>query len=384
MTINILILSSRSSGGAYLAAKRLTDRLNSSENLSAVLFSLDADARKKSFWLFWVWKMCLFVDRYLRTLLFHSKYLPYSINFLIKYFPSIRMLPNLSDFDKLVCVWTGDGLNLEALLSKINKRYKLEIVLMLCDYGFTTGGCHFLNECTNADSGCKKCPAAKNTLGKTIVSRRYEALAKIVADCSRYIAFNENLYRFAKQHHERVARFQFINPQNFFTPGSISVGNKKLLILAYDIADLRKGLSVSVHWLQKNSTFLELNCVDVYCFAPVQDYLQQNGVNSKAFPLASNDLELSLIYKDVDFVLSTPIEDAGPMMAYEALLSGCFLISSDVGAANEFEIEKNSIGRYITSSFDDLDLTKIDKQLISMKTNRILQRYQKVEDLIGK
>lgn len=383
MTINILILSSRSTGGAYLAAKRLADRLNTSENLNAELFTLDPDARKISSWLFWVWKMCLFVDRYLRALLFHSKYLPYSVNFLIGYFPITRMLPKLSGFDKLICVWTGDGLNLEALLSKINKKYELEIVLMLCDYGFITGGCHFLNGCNNADNRCKQCPAAKNILGKTIVARRYDKLNQIIADCSSYIAFNENLYRFALQHHERVKRFQFINPQNLFTPGSTTVGNKKLLILAYDIADLRKGLSLSVQWLQKNNTFLEVNCVDIFCFAPVRDYLQENGINASALPIVSNDFNLSLIYKDMDFVLSTPIEDAGPMMAYEALLSGCFLISSDVGAAHELDIEKNYIGRYITSSFEDLDLTQIDKHFISMKTNSIFQRYQKVEDLIG-
>ncbi len=62
---------------------------------------------------------------------------------------------------------------------------------------------------------------------------------------------------------------------------------------------------------------------------------------------------LAKLYSSCDIFLCPSVEDNGPMMINEAVLSGCAIVSFDVGVSQDLVSDING---YLAENFNDYDL----------------------------
>ena len=389
-----LHITGRCSGGAFLAAQRLAVISDSISGVESKCLSIES-IEKKYLASSYFRKLRKFIQSFFSKLMFLSEYLPYSAFVLNSPFV-IRGLKNeigLYSPDVVVLHWLGDEISSNKVIKIISSSECNRVFFHLSDFQYLTGGCHFLNGCDGYKMSCTHCKMSKNKLAKYLVSvNKKNNNDYLRLSNSLCVAFNKLMIDSCDDIGARCIYYTPPISQVVFSPVFDRVnqnGGCKVLVAAYDKEDTRKGLNNTVDFVLENKKTLINNNVQLIVFEPVFDTLRDIYPNVVSEQIRKSDEELAGIYQYADVMITTPYEDAGPMMVYEALLCGVFIVSTRVGAADELELQENGIGLYLDNPNYQKILAEqlsrsIDKMFISKKTVEILnQRTSAKEMLIG-
>ena len=254
------------------------------------------------------------------------------------------------DADVLVLHWVAYFLTV-ADIEEIVARVKCQVAWYAMDMAPFTGGCHYSWGCEKYNDNCTPCSAARfGALAPFIGSNRRAKKALFDSGRVRIIAPNHWVKSQAERaigKHVPVAYIPLSGQVFGQLIGDISrdQGRKDFRIFfgyanflperkgARHFADAMKALKQK---LDSTHTDGQVNPLVLLPGTGSDDAL------ARLIPFdvmwigrAQEDAELAALYEQADCFVNTAIEDSGPLMVSEALMSGLPVVSFDVGIARE-------------------------------------------------
>tara|TARA_B100000579_G_scaffold247435_1_gene203306 strand:+ start:735 stop:1979 length:1245 start_codon:yes stop_codon:yes gene_type:complete len=323
------------------------------------------------------------------------------INFFEKFKPDIVIFHWISNFINPI------------LFKQIYKKYKCRIFWNIIDIAPLTGGCHINWGCINFKSTCNNCPAVgtlfqsrpKNTLKNKIeifknlkVNFLYTGkwMGKQIENSS--IAKNHKSYKLMIPVDEKLFKPKpLIKRKN-----SWRINTKKKIILFRSSSHLRKGIDILVsaidHLINK-SYFLK----NKFCLLSIGDKFAEErlkNIDIEYINLGNirSENKLSEVYQLSDIFVSPSIDDVGPMMINEAVISGLPVVSFNIGVAEDLIINKingyivkkksyknlsNSLKKYLNSSNEEINKMKKKSRAIGVEKTS-LKKHIKIFNKIIK
>tara|TARA_Y100000816_G_C26105202_1_gene586996 strand:+ start:2851 stop:4083 length:1233 start_codon:yes stop_codon:yes gene_type:complete len=375
--MKILHLSTNDFGGAGSAALRIHNACLKN-NLESLLIVKNKTTRLNNVFSSnsknIISKIKLFLNRVIIRIFYKYDYFMYSL--FESDFQNVDEILTRTNFkpDHIILHWTSGFINLDEIIA-LKKKYGCNVYQYLMDLSPITGGCHYANGCENFSSGCFNCPASKTLdLGQLSSKRLFSQFEKHKELDTCFLSPNYNF-----KHYIDKSIYKGFKSNNLYIPIDESIfnrkkdlkGNKfKILFGARNIKDKRKG------WDFFKEAILHFDQIakkenlskKIEIIVPGMDsrnFFEGKHFYFKKTKLATNEKDLSRIYQKVDLFINCSIQDAGPMMISESLMSGVPVISFDVGICSE--VIKDFKNGFVVNEFNSRKIS--EKILFLSKLN---------------
>lgn len=250
--------------------------------------------------------------------------------------------------------WVAGFLNNENI-QKLTKKFPNKVYWFMMDMAPITGGCHFSFGCQNYKNSCQICPADVFQLG--IPKKNMDFKKKLINDHNlRFITpnkFVKNQLPYYLQNNTSILYIP-INEEVFFPSHNKNLSEIRILFGSKNIKDSRKGLIYFIEMLKNLEVIFQgtKETEIIICIPGKLDKGVKNKISFKIeeLPHANNDNELSNLYREVNIFVCCSLEDSGPMMVTESLLSGLPVLSFEVGICTE--IIKNNYNGAVVPMYD--------------------------------
>ncbi|OEK06780.1 glycosyltransferase [Roseivirga misakiensis] len=233
------------------------------------------------------------------------------------------------------------------------------VILYMMDMAAVTGGCHFAWNCDGYLKACGKCPAYYSDTGNDLSRVNWEFKKKYIDQMNiALVAGSDGL----DQQTHQSSLFKAVPKSKLLLPIDDDVFRKKdhgvarkalglpeekklILFGAVSTWEKRKGLKELVDCLHKLKAMLTKDSPEVELL--VAGKSQEDFLNSLPFKCHAlgfmNHQGLSQAYNAADVLVSPSIEDSGPMMINQSLMTGTPVVSFNIGVGPDL-IENGSTG----------------------------------------
>ncbi len=258
-------------------------------------------------------------------------------------------------FDYIFVYYTSGFLTLSKI-EEVANYYGAKLIVYPMDMEPMTGGCHYSWGCDGYKSGCASCEFVKSSVARSLIR---SSAAKKMAVASRtgatVLAASELLYKqlneSANYRDSTIVRCLIPVDQDAYNPANRSQFRKKLKVLNSDIViyfgaqsldDPRKGVAILLEALADLIPKLELSLksrlvlLSVGSTKPVYRF---GGVRSIHYDYIHDKALFEGLYAAADLFISPSVEDSGPMMVNESILSGVPVIAFKTGVANNLVVD---------------------------------------------
>tara|TARA_R110002049_G_scaffold279954_1_gene459174 strand:- start:318 stop:1568 length:1251 start_codon:yes stop_codon:yes gene_type:complete len=296
-----------------------------------------------------------------RKLQFYPKYnvysaRDYSSSDLVTKIEKLGFEPNV-----IILHWVANFVSL-ADIRKLKNKYKSRFFWFSMDMAPLTGGCHYSWGCNGYLKDCSSCEAARGQWGFDKPAIYFAHKKEIIRECEvSVIVPNRWVLAQAK---ESGLNFKSINlcylplDSSIFTPSVVANSGSVITIFfgAININDSRKG---GRYFIQSMSFLHELlirNNIDPAGVKVVIPGEKRTSLEEEIpflierIGFASTDIELAEFYQNADIFVSTSMEDSGPMMVLESLMSGTPVAAFDIGVSKE--VLETSYNGYLVRAGD--------------------------------
>lgn len=374
-------------GGAGTAAMRIHTNLRrvGVDSRMLVLYQHSDD----------IWVKSLAKSKYLFQIkrLFHKMLLKfYSVS--DYYFQRQNLSPNLSvkilrenvDFepDVIVAHVLSHFLSPQDVL-KIHNMTNAPIIWNLLDMAAFTGGCHYSWSCRRYEENCGNCPALRlrgyEDLSRKIWQEKFDVMSNMNM---AVIAGSTLLHNQAKR--SSLFRYSQINTillpvdPDIFHPSDRSEAKKKLGLTenkktlffgAQALKNRRKGMDYMLNALSSlsDNPLVDNDSIEVVTAGNISDlsYLEKMNFSHKHLGYIREELRLALAYQAADVFVCPSIEDSGPMMINESMMSGTPVVAFDMGVASDLIIPL--VTGYIAELMNVDDLANGIVSILSLNEN---------------
>lgn len=265
-------------------------------------------------------------------------------------------------------------------ISLLQQRTGARIVFNLLDMGLLTGGCHVSWDCEGYRGRCASCPALPGRLGTQISEKTLVKQLEIVNNLDHVVVVPTS--QIAKAAHRATlfskSRFERIligvDPDRL---GQVTMGDARdalglerdasyLFFGSQDLSDPRKGMRLLLAALQQLDADGSLAYAKVRLLVAGKAdglgalYKLQSPVHSLGFV---DPAKLALAYCAADFFVCPSIEDYGPMMINEAMMSGTPVVGFPIGVLPDLVIDGKT--GLLAKSTDVSGLTAALKQALA-------------------
>jgi glycosyltransferase involved in cell wall biosynthesis len=228
---------------------------------------------------------------------------------------------------------------------------RVPIVWHLLDMGPLTGGCHYAWDCRGYTEECGRCPAIRSRRRDDHSHRTLTA--KVVAARGSNIAFVAASGWLRRQAAEatvcrgkRIEQILLGVDPEVFRPVPREEARRRLglpdgarivFVGALSIKDARKGMGVLIKALSLLAERYGGRRRDVMVVTAGKDpglvRLDSCGFPRKHLGFLTDDRVLATAYQAADVFVCPSIEDSGPMMINEAIMSGTPVVAFEMGVA---------------------------------------------------
>lgn len=272
--------------------------------------------------------------------------------------------------DIIIAYWTKYAFNQE-LLYELSKFYGAPIVYFMMDMAPLTGGCHYSFDCTNYQQECGKCPALNSSSNNDLSHKTWRFKRKFIEKTNiHYIACSSTLINQAEKsslikgkevYHLMLGvdakTFESVDRREARKLLNIEINKKIIFFGAASISERRKGLNYLVESLDKlhKAQSEKFSNEDVLLLIAGGKF---QGVeipfDYKYLGYLGNEKELALAYQSCDVFVCPSIEDSGPLMISQAIMSGRPVVSFDMGVAPDLVINNKTGYKAELGDSDDL------------------------------
>ena len=279
-----------------------------------------------------------------------------------------KLILNKLDYipEIIIVHYTSHFINFKTIY-ELQQLTKARVIFNMLDTAFLTGGCHYTWNCIGYHHNCSDCNALKIQKNISIKNHSFKKnyldkmnSVELVASSSWAInqAKMSSLFR-----NLQISLVYYPLDETFFKPRNkvltrnslnIPESNKIIFFGAHQINDPRKGIRYAIRSLDllyKDLSVGEKNKITVIT-AGNKNLDSEISFNYIDFGIVSSET-LSKLYSSCDIFLCPSVEDNGPMMINEAVLSGCAIVSFDVGVSQDIVSDKNG---YLAENFNEYDL----------------------------
>lgn len=241
-------------------------------------------------------------------------------------------------------------------LAMLQELTRARVVFHLLDMGLLTGGCHYAWGCRHYREKCGDCPAlpgrtphdssARTLASKKALVQKLDHVVVVPTDQLAKDATGSAI--FVRSRCERILIGSDADAlgQRSQTAARAELGlNQKCITLffgAQDLADKRKGMHLLVTALQALAENGLLQSAKVQLLIAGSgvglDSFDRLGVPVIQLGFVSPDC-LALCYCAADFFVCPSIEDSGPMMVNESIMSGTPVIGYSIGVLPDLVLE---------------------------------------------
>ncbi|WP_197465639.1 glycosyltransferase [Erythrobacter sp. HI0063] len=247
-----------------------------------------------------------------------------------------------------------------ASVKRLARRFDARVLWSLMDMASFTGGCHYAWGCEGYTTGCGDCPALrfgsgpKDWSAKTLNEKR-SALAQMrttVVAASTWLADQARASALFCDTPIEIVPLS-VSPETFAPRDSVAVRSELgldasrpvVFFGARDHGDARKGMSILEEALKKLASLRGPGLLPTLLVAgngaPFEALAGEGYVVRQLGMLPPEGLAQA--YAAADLYVSPSVEDSGPMMINEAVMSGTPVIAFDVGVAIDL-IEPGATG----------------------------------------
>ena len=265
-----------------------------------------------------------------------------------------KVIKNPPDF--IFVYWISSFLNAKVLF-ELSDYYNAKVIFHITDMAFFTGGCHFALQCNGYEFACENCPGIKdismkdrglkNILFKEYYYRKFRYA---VVGGTTNIIKQISQSRLFSQSEKHLIRYEvdpaiFGKNQKDVLREEYGIDKDKIVLFfgATHIKQERKGFSELKEALDHLSIKLEETQKDKILLLVAgngyEEMMEQFPFPYKGLGFLKNDTELSNAYSLADIFLNTSIDDLGPFMLVEAMMSKNIIVSYSVGLAIDLIVD---------------------------------------------
>ena len=288
------------------------------------------------------------------------------INFLKTHTPSL-----------LVFYWVSFFIDLK-FIAELRRVYPdIPFVFVCLDEGFLGGGCHFSWGCKGYEKQCMDCPSTSMGSRKKVIQREMQERIDEIRKINPIVCYPTTAMADMGARSASLQDMQF----SVLPLGALSREERgqshshlknlsqdrdgKLTILVRSSGEYRKGCDLFVDAI----VLLAAMVPDIRSRLQVVSIGDATLVNSKIGEYVDHEFmgvvhreELLETYRNVDALVVTSREDAGPLMINECVALGRYVITTPIGVAPDL-IEDKSVGT-IVNAFTGQDLCVGIKQFM--------------------
>ncbi len=357
--LSVLHLSTHDYGGAGKAALRIHSALLNANINSKMLvkfrrskvedvYNINVPPSKL--------KLNKLIEVFIRRIQYREKYNMYSpadnsAGNIISSIEALEFKP-----DVLILHWVANFVSL-ADIKHIKETYNCSIYWYAMDMAPLTGGCHYAWDCKGYLDKCSDCPATFSYNPFQCPEQYFHNKKQLVEELGiNAIASNQWV---AEQIKASSMPFKQIDvcylpiDDEVFKPvynqkEIDSAGALKLFFGAVNVDDERKGGKYFLLALDKLRGLLEgskLEFIHPVIILPGEKKAhidRRIPFEIRRYPYAHTEKELNLLYQSADVFICTSIEDTGPMMVCESLMSGIPVVSFSMGVCPELIKDDNN------------------------------------------
>ncbi len=386
--MKILHLSTGDNRGAFTAAYRTHRNLLESGHISKLFVAdkktkdIDITQIKKE--TRYSWKLLSILDKILLRLFLkedirekHCFFFDYPHAFIKNSIDSLFS----EEFDLIIVYYVSNFLSVKQI-KEISQHYKAKVAFYLMDMGPMTGGCHYAWNCTGYLEGCYACPITSSKIHQKLISNEttrrhntYIDLCPVVISGSGWLSKQaKDSYLFSSFQHEKI--LIGLDPDVYSphwrheTKEKLGFNENDVVIYfgAQNINDPRKGFEYLNNALvQLASKILpnQLSQLKILTVGKIDKEIDSlKSFNHTHIPYISNEIEFAKIYSGVDLFICPSVEDSGPMMINESILSGTPVLAFKMGVAIDLVIH-NDTG-YLAELEDSASLCNYLIQFINL------------------
>ncbi|MBS1718385.1 MAG: glycosyltransferase [Armatimonadetes bacterium] len=267
--------------------------------------------------------------------------------------------------DAVIALWT-DYFASFSLLAELHKLCGCQVVVYMMDMAVITGGCHYAYSCRGYEKQCGHCPAIKSRKENDMSRRQWQARQAAVASMSPIIVSpsghcSDQIKAASIWKGARMARIPIaISPKDFpelaQSAARQSLGlpsdARVLFFGAQHLHEKRKGMQLLLDALSR------LKGMDF----PVKPFLAYAGGSALPgdLPFESRHMgyldrkALATMYRAADAFVCPSIEDSGPLMINESIMSGTPVVCFDMGVGKDLVVSGETGYRARLGDVEDL------------------------------
>jgi glycosyltransferase involved in cell wall biosynthesis len=280
--------------------------------------------------------------------------------------------------DVIIVAFPQNFVNLKNIFD-LKRRFGARILLYPMDMAMFTGGCHYAWDCEGYLKGCSNCPSTNSNYLKHQIESNHQykkiLLQKIkpeIIACSEELHYQISKSSLLKDY--RIYKMFLPIDEKFYQPGDGSDFKRKYGIDEKDRVILLGAVSVS----NERKGFLQLKQALIILSESVKENIvllvigevEEKILNQLPFPVIKtgylNYKELAEAYRASYLFASSSIQDSGPMMVNQAIMSGLPVVSFDVGVAKDLVL--NGETGYKAKYMDVQEFAKGLYELLSLDT----------------
>lgn len=270
------------------------------------------------------------------------------------------------------------------------KATKTPILFWLMDSEAMTGGCHFTWQCEKYINTCGNCPGLNshlkndqsfvNLINKNKVFQSVNIQPVYATEHQRQMLSKSLVFKNKESHkvYIPVDEYKYFNEREVRKKHNLPNDKKLIFFAASQIDDERKGMSIlnnALNILVDRLTEVEKNELILVIAGHRFDKLEVEWSFNYVHLGYLSQYDFAKIMNCCDLFICPSIEDSGPMVINQALMSGTPVVAFEMGIAKDFI--KNGITGYIAKLGDQNDLANgiysllhlSDSELLSMSEN---------------
>ena len=227
------------------------------------------------------------------------------------------------------------------------------VVWHLLDMASLTGGCHYAWSCDGFEHQCESCPALRWAPARKAAERVWREKRRAL-DKMRTAAVAASSHLFAQAHRSSLFKDKLIEKillgvdPELFRPGQKddarrSLGlplDKKIIFFgAQSLKERRKGMSYMLATLEKLAQLHSVRAQDVLLVTAGQEFAlgpsNMIDFSHRHLGFLHGEARLALAYRAADVFACPSVEDSGPMMINESMMSGTPVVAFEMGVAGD-------------------------------------------------
>lgn len=259
----------------------------------------------------------------------------------------------------------------------------------MIDEACLAGGCHYPWDCEGYKTGCKDCPMTQSIIIKSIIRKNFlHKLRYVSTDVEVVLPTDMDRRRFEQSQiwkgHKWHKMLEIVNEETFSPADDIDAiknelnihTDKRILLFGSSFLDEeRKGMRVLIEAFQK----IDRN--DVVCVVIGSN--DELDIQLPNIHLGRVDIStLAKIYCISDIFVCPSLEDSGPQMINQSIMSGTPVVAFEMGVA--LDIVKTGETGYLAKWNDADDMAKGINQLLDMPIDKYSQMRKNCRELAVK